>query len=289
MKVSWLDAMKGIVQWVAAGTGLPNASIAWSGQGGNWPAAPWISLNMPNTRGVGSDWLRHEHNPLVIPDDVVEAVSLSANTLTMTAHGLLTGDGPVRFVTTGVLPAGIALSTDYWIVVVTANTVRLATSRAAAIAAVPVVVDITGGGSGVHTLQDTPDTRRVGQEVRHRAQGMRRAVLTLQCFAEEAVGPVRAQGILEKLRASLVLPAQQARLHAIGFAVATFGEVRVVGGSQSTASDFEPRAVVEVVLNYYDSTEFELGTSIEEVEIAATVKDQAGTEVDSFVFTVKVE
>lgn len=103
-----------------------------------------------------------------IVDDVVEAVDATADTLTLTAHGLATGDGPVRFTTAGigsVLPGGIALLTDYWIVKVDANKIALATSLEIAMSQ-PVtvdVVDITDAGVGTHTLADTADTMRQNQ------------------------------------------------------------------------------------------------------------------------------
>ena len=63
------------------------------------------------------------------------------------AHGLTSGAGPVRFQSTGTLPGGIVAGTDYWYSVVDSTTVKLATSRANAIAGTPVV-DITSVGSG---------------------------------------------------------------------------------------------------------------------------------------------
>ena len=50
----------------------------------------------------------------------------------------------------GALPAGLAAATDYYVVVVNNTTVKLATSRANAIAG--TVIDITGAGTGTHTI-----------------------------------------------------------------------------------------------------------------------------------------
>ncbi len=75
----------------------------------------------------------------------------------------------------------------------------------------------------------------------------------------------------------------QQRMRDIGFAVASMGVTTVIGGSQSTASDFEPRAVLEVRLNYYDSVE-EPVTNIESVEVTGTVEP-----LDPFVFQVDVD
>ena len=57
----------------------------------------------------------------------------------------------VRFTTTGALPTGLALDTDYWLVRQSATTAKVATSFANAIAG--TVVSFTNGGSGTHTLK----------------------------------------------------------------------------------------------------------------------------------------
>jgi hypothetical protein len=75
----------------------------------------------------------------------------SANEITVTGHGLNTGDGPFQLTTSGTLPTGLALATNYWVVVVDANTLQLSTTLANAIAG--TVVTITAStGSGTHHL-----------------------------------------------------------------------------------------------------------------------------------------
>lgn len=61
-----------------------------------------------------------------------------------------TGYGPCRLTTTGTLPAGLSLATDYWWVKSTTSTGKFATSYANAIAG--TVVDITDAGTGTHSL-----------------------------------------------------------------------------------------------------------------------------------------
>lgn len=56
----------------------------------------------------------------------------------------------VQFTTSGTLPTGLSLATDYWLVRVSATTCRVATSYANALAG--TVVSYTDGGSGTHTL-----------------------------------------------------------------------------------------------------------------------------------------
>lgn len=56
----------------------------------------------------------------------------------------------VRFTTTGALPTGLAVDTDYWLVRVSATTARVATSYANALAG--TVIAFTDAGSGTNTL-----------------------------------------------------------------------------------------------------------------------------------------
>lgn len=77
-------------------------------------------------------------------------IDATANTFVATAHGMQTGDGPFRLATTGTLPAGSAVDTDYWIINIDANTIKLATSKANAIAL--TALDITTAGSGTNSL-----------------------------------------------------------------------------------------------------------------------------------------
>lgn len=75
----------------------------------------------------------------------------SSDALTMTAHGLVTGDGPFRPSNSGgALPGGLVATRDYWIIFVDANTVRLSSSLSGAISG--LFTNITSAGSGTQTL-----------------------------------------------------------------------------------------------------------------------------------------
>lgn len=89
-------------------------------------------------------------NHLTVADDTFTAAA--TNICTATAHGLLTGDGPVQLTTTDTLPAGLDLLTDYWIIKLTNDTFSFAASLALALAG--TAVDITDTGTGTHTLSD---------------------------------------------------------------------------------------------------------------------------------------
>lgn len=66
----------------------------------------------------------------------------------------------VRATTTGTLPTGLALATDYFVIRASATTIKLATTLALAVAG--TAIDITAQGSGTHTLTHTLATRAIG-------------------------------------------------------------------------------------------------------------------------------
>lgn len=63
----------------------------------------------------------------------------------------------VRATTTGALPTGLALATDYFVIRISATTIKLATTLALALAG--TAIDITAQGSGTHTLTHTQGRR----------------------------------------------------------------------------------------------------------------------------------
>ena len=80
-------------------------------------------------------------------------VGVAANTITLTAHALAVGL-KCQLTTTGVLPAGLALTTDYFVIDIDANTIKLASSLANAQAGTAVDITAAAGG-GTHTLTPT--------------------------------------------------------------------------------------------------------------------------------------
>jgi hypothetical protein len=94
--------------------------------------------------------------PLVFADKTVSTVDATDDELDITAHGLTTGDGPVRIETTGTAPGGLTTATDYWVIVVNAGSISLAASFADALDG--EAIDITDAGSGTHTIVDTAST-----------------------------------------------------------------------------------------------------------------------------------
>lgn len=109
-----------------------------------------------------------------ICDEMVTTKTVSHDVLTVDVSGdfldldqnrlrFFTGDR-VRGTTTGTLPAGLALATDYYVIhrhelISTSQkpSIKLATTYANAIAA--VAIDITDGGSGTHTITKNAEPR----------------------------------------------------------------------------------------------------------------------------------
>lgn len=88
--------------------------------------------------------------PLVYVSATFTASSVN-DELTINAHGLNTGDGPLQVSNSGgALPTGLAAVTNYFVVKVDANNIQLATSLANALAG--TFIDLTSNGSGTNTL-----------------------------------------------------------------------------------------------------------------------------------------
>lgn len=76
----------------------------------------------------------------------------ASDLVTDVAHGFTTGlKGQASTTTT--LPAGLALTTDYFVIVISADTYKLASSLALALAG--TAIDITDAGTGTHTFTPT--------------------------------------------------------------------------------------------------------------------------------------
>lgn len=102
-------------------------------------------------RGVGGFEAIYEYPGLPSNNATGQTFTAVAATdlCTATAHGFKTGDR-VRLTTTTTLPGGLAASTTYYVIRVSADTFKLATSDANATAG--TVIDITDTGTGTHTV-----------------------------------------------------------------------------------------------------------------------------------------
>ncbi len=81
----------------------------------------------------------------------VSAVTFGADTLTSVGHGFVTGDGPVQIVSTLLVPAPLAKGTEYYLIRVDDDTLKVATSSVNALAG--TAVNLSDNGTGDITLQ----------------------------------------------------------------------------------------------------------------------------------------
>lgn len=261
---AWDTIETAIAAWVATGSG---ATVVWEAQQGPRPPGAYVSMRLGGVEAVGRDWLTTEAVPLVVSDLAFTAAATDIVT-TATPHGLATGDGPFRLTSTGSLPAGLALTTDYWLIVTGASTLKLASSFADARAVVPVPVDITGTGTGTHTLSDTADTESAGAEVRNVVRGPRQAVLTLQAFGGltgKGIGAASPVAMLTGVLAAHRLPTVNAALSAAGVGVAARDPVRSLDAVLAGSAN-EARATTMIRLHLIAEVE-ELGTYVASVEV----------------------
>lgn len=82
-------------------------------------------------------------------------VNTTTDVITTAANGYYLGL-KVRFTTTGTLPSGISLATDYFIIPVSATTFKIATSLANAQAGTAVDITSQSSAAAVNTITATP-------------------------------------------------------------------------------------------------------------------------------------
>lgn len=92
------------------------------------------------------------NTPSAVVFESATDIANASDAFTETAHGYTTGVKG-QFTTSGALPTGLSLATDYFAVVIDANTLKFATSLANALAG--TVVDITTDGTGNQTFTPT--------------------------------------------------------------------------------------------------------------------------------------
>lgn len=268
--MTWQAAVRA---WVSTGSGVALERVVWADQGTPRPSSAggaWVSLRELAESSGGEDWVTTAAVQLEV-DLPITAVSAAADTLTSAAHGLATGDGPVRLAATSTPPAGLAIDTDYWAIRVDANTLQLAPTFLGAVET-PAPVAIGDAGAGSHRLVSTVATRRAGAEIERTVQGTRTVTVSVQCFGAPSVDANGAAARLKRTLASLSLPTVKASLRAanVGLAAVNAGAIDNVGAVRQVAG-FEPRAAMTLQINVPIVDVTETGTVIETVEDQPTI------------------
>lgn len=162
--------------------------------------------------------------PLVVADATFTAAA--SDVVTIVAHGLETGDGPVRVTTSAAdLPLGLVAGTDYWIIKLTADTFKFAASLANAVADSPTAVDIQDAGTGTHTLVDTGTTARVLlEDYEHEIEFV--LIASAACWVKQGTLPSVAASAA--YGSALVMPGVPLRIN--------FNLGRYIAGIQETAA-----------------------------------------------------
>lgn len=272
--IDWDVVQDALSAWVAVGTGIDPTHILWEGQiRAGRPPQPGLSLSLTGIEFVGWDWLDTETKVLAVNGTVggslaVTGVNTSTGELIVPAHGLVTGDGPLRVSSSGTWPTGLADGVDIWAVVTGPGTVKVAKTFQRAMAPSPSTIALGSAGTGTITLDGTAATVRAGQEIQFFARGLRRATLVIQAYAATGLGLGMPQAALASLVSRCELPSMRDMLDPAGIAVTDFGRIRAHHGSYNLAY-FEPRAVLEVSLSLVSEVA-EDGTVIER----AVVTDQ---------------
>ena len=90
----------------------------------------------------------------------LRGVDHTTSTLIVPGHGRATGTGPVTLVTTGTLPACATSAASYWLIRIDGDTLKLAISKANAIAG--TAVGFTDDGTGFTTVKFPPSVTLKG-------------------------------------------------------------------------------------------------------------------------------
>lgn len=286
MTIDWELVQGRIARCIKETSGLAESKILWSDPKSPRPAADGITLRIMTVGTIQDNIVDFQENPLEFDDLTVSAVSAVANTLTSVAHGLATGDGPVQISSTIALPASLQVDTNYWVIRVDADTIKLAATfvdtGGADVEGSPsgntiTAIDLTTAGSGTITLSSTEDTLRAGEEILYVSRGQLRVTLTVECHSALGTKSNMAAAILQRVAGRMNLPSQRDLLEEAGVGVIEVEPVRSVRG-HSDALMFEPRAVLDIQLAIV-SEESEPGTIIQTADIQPTINDVEFDEV----------
>lgn len=228
--------------WAVAASGLPSGSVIWAYQHGRRPDTPYMTVSYTAaSRGLAGRSTRL--SPAVVADTVIESVDAGADSVTITAHGRLTGDGPFRLVSSGSIPGGLAADTDYWLVAQGPDDLSLAASHLDAWNA--ATVDITDAGSGTHSLVDTPDTLLSGAEIADTVIAHREISIELRTYSSDVgVQPGTAMEILSRVELAHTRPAVSSLLGLLS--LGAFGPILNVTAIIGE-HEMESRAAMDVV------------------------------------------
>jgi len=141
-KITFQNLQESLTTTVPAGTVIESAAISTpSGflpaQGGSYSRTTYAVL----------------YNAVTLDKGNVSISIATPGEVTLAAHGLSTGHN-IELTTTGALPTGLSVNTNYFVIYKDANTFYLATSLTNALAGTKI--NTSGSQSGTHSLRFTP-------------------------------------------------------------------------------------------------------------------------------------
>lgn len=242
----WTTNKNTIAQWMINGSGLPASRIRWGGQNAPQPGGStqaWISLRLTKVETQGYDVTKWNDNFITFAPKAIVSLNAALDTVTVTAHGFNTGDGPVNL-TGDLTGTNLANLTGYWAIKVDADNFKVATTFQNAING--VFVDIQGVGTGAHTVVSTATTKTVGKELAETIYGGRKVTVTVTCFPPQpTTDATEAMAILSDVVAYANLTKQYMAFAAGGVGMSDYGDPQSVDGVLN-AVYFEPRATMTI-------------------------------------------
>jgi hypothetical protein len=250
--VDWAAVQVALFNFVTTGVSGSPVAVTWSQQDAPRPASPAIEMRISNITELGRAWEDTANNPLSFTAKTVSAVNTSLSQVTVTANGLGNGDGPFQLTSTGTVPAGLSPLTNYWAIVVDANTLQFADTFVHTGGQQPLGVGnpvtpltITGVGSGTISLNSTTDSLSAGSELLGIARTMLRITLELSCHTIAGVGIDMATSILQRIRNRAAWHALRDPLQAANVGFLGCERVRAIAGVRDAVL-FEPRSILEI-------------------------------------------
>ncbi len=283
--MDWVAIRAALHNWVVACTGLPANKVTWARQrSAPRPAEDGIVMKIYVVDDEGQSWIDVEDNPLEFDDLTITAVS--GNNLSIADHELETGDGPVQLEGAD-LPQPIEEETNYWVIKIDDDTIRLAaqfedtggdtTPVGGGTGTNPITpITLTDAGSGVMTLRATSDTLRAGEEINFVQRGMVRATLQLFSYVQDDTGLDGAIATLRRVANRYRLPSNIEILQEANIGITRMERTRSMLGIRNSQL-FEPRAWIDIDLSLVYE-ERENGTIIGRVSVEQEEPEPTWTE-----------
>src|SRR5579859_3173735 len=298
--IDWSTIRAAIVAWVRGGSlELDDAHVIWDHQGNDTggtmprPSLPYVELSMPFIHTPAHDFITQGLNVMTFAAKPVTGVNLATGLLTIAGHGLANGDGPVRIASSGAVPGGLLPNTDYWVIFVDVNTVRLAATFVETGGVQPAgagnpktpIAPLADAGSGAITIDSTASTVPAGKETLRTAQGIRAVTVRIEVFGREGSGSLPENNDALRLMTNIFasLPLYVDALDAAGVGMSEVGTTDIAGGINQQdgrlGGILEPRALCDVAVYVTSKVTGTVGrVDRVRVDTEATLED--GTAVD---------